>query len=67
MRILKSTPSSICDVYNHKNKDKICGLRNDTLAQIISQSGIHAGSKVLIFESVLGLIVGMSNYCLFYI
>ena len=41
-------------------QDKVCGLRWDTLAQILS--GLYAGSRVLIFDSVLGLVVGSAAY-----
>ena len=40
-RVLKPSPYGICEVYNFKHKDKVCGLRVDTLSQIIYQSGIH--------------------------
>ena len=45
-----------------RDQDKVCGLRWDTLAQILSFSGLYAGSRVLIFDSVLGLIVGSAAY-----
>ena len=44
------------------DQDKVCGLRWDTLAQILSFSGLYAGSRVLIFDSVLGLVVGSAAY-----
>eukprot|EP01034_Spumella_vulgaris_P038380 gene38380-47385_t len=37
-------------------------MRPDSLAQIISQSGIHSGSRVLVVESMVGLIVGSLAY-----
>jgi tRNA (adenine-N(1)-)-methyltransferase non-catalytic subunit len=62
MRIVKSCPATICEVYHTKNKEKICGLRWDSLAQVLSTGGIHSGSRVLVFDSVLGLIVGSIAY-----
>jgi tRNA (adenine-N(1)-)-methyltransferase non-catalytic subunit len=61
-RVLKSSPSTICEVYSNKNKERVCGMRNDTLAQIMYQSSVHSGSKILVFESTLGLIVGAVAY-----
>lgn len=61
-RVLKATPASICEVYNNKNLEKICGMRGDLLAQIIYQSGVRAGSNLLVFESVIGLVVGTAAY-----
>jgi hypothetical protein len=37
-------------------------MRSDKLAQILSHGGVHAGSKVLVFESVIGLVVGSLAY-----
>ena len=62
MRIVKSCPATVCEVYHAKNKEKICGLRWDSLAQILSASGIHSGSRVLVFDGVLGLAVGSVAY-----
>lgn len=62
IRISKATPLSVCDVYHFKNKEKICNLRSDTLAQIMSQSGIYSGCRVLVVDSVLGLAVGSVAY-----
>ena len=49
-------------MYSAKNKEKICSMRPDTLAQVMSQSGIYSGCKVLVFESLVGLIVGAAAY-----
>lgn len=38
-QVLRSTPATICEASFSKNKDKICNLRVDSLAQILSQSG----------------------------
>ena len=40
----------------------MCGLRWDTLAQMLSFSGLHAGSRALVFDGVLGLVVGACAY-----
>lgn len=37
-------------------------MRSDTLAQILSQGSIVSGRKVLIFDGVLGLVVGAAAY-----
>ncbi len=37
-------------------------MRSDTLAQIVSHGGMYAGGKVLLFESLIGLIVGAAAY-----
>ena len=62
LRIEKTTPTSLCEVYHVKNKDRICGLRWDVLSQIISQSGVHAYRKVLVVDGVIGLAVGSVAY-----
>ena len=37
-------------------------LRWDALAQILSVGGVYAGAKVLVFETVIGLLVGSCAY-----
>lgn len=61
-RAIKCCPRTMCEVYTAKNPDKILHIRWDVLAQVISQSGVHAGSKVLIFESMIGLLAGSIAY-----
>lgn len=58
MRIIETTPLTLCDVYHTKTRDKICGLRADSLAHIVSHSGAYAGARVLVVESCIGLVVG---------
>ena len=62
IRIEKCNPYSLCEVYHLKKLDKICGIRSDTLAQILSHSGIHSNSKVLVFDGTIGLVVGSVAY-----
>jgi tRNA (adenine-N(1)-)-methyltransferase non-catalytic subunit len=62
VRIVRACPATVCEVYHAKNKDKICGLRWDSLAQVLSGGGVHSGSRVLVFDSVLGLAVGSVAY-----
>lgn len=61
-RVLKCNPFNICEASFDKNKEKICNLRPDSLAQVLSQSGVHSGSRVLVVESMVGLIVGSLAY-----
>lgn len=37
-------------------------MRSDKLAQILSHGGVFPGAKVLVFESVVGLVVGSIAY-----
>jgi hypothetical protein len=37
-------------------------MRSDKLAQILSHGGVYAGAKVLVFESVVGLVVASLAY-----
>jgi len=63
MRVIRATPASICEVYHSKgNKEKICGIRWDALSQVLSHSGIHPGCKVLVCETMVGLMIGSVAY-----
>lgn len=61
-RVIKCTPATLCEVYHGKSRDKICGIRWDVLAQVMSHSSIHAGCRALIFDGVIGLMVGCAAY-----
>lgn len=61
-RVIKSSPMSLCEVYHNKSTTKIGNLRWDTLAQVLSHGGVYANSKVLVFDSALGLVVGAIAY-----
>jgi len=61
-KVLRSNPMTICEASFDKNREKICGLRFDSLAQIISQSGVHSGTRVLVMDSMTGLLVGSLAY-----
>ena len=62
MRVMETTPTTLCEVYHTKSRDKICGLRHDSLAHILSHSGVWAGSRVLLVETCVGLLVGSFAY-----
>ena len=62
MRVVKCTPATVCEVYHLKSRDKICHLRPDSLAQMLSQSGVFPGCRVLVVDSVIGLAVGSVAY-----
>jgi len=61
-RVIKASPVSICDVLRTKNHEKVCGIRWDVLSQLLNHSGIYSGCRVLVFESMSGLIVGSVAY-----
>ena len=58
----KSTPATLCSVYFAKARAKVCHMRWDILAQLLSFSEIHAGSRVLVIESLIGLLTGSVAY-----
>ncbi|KAJ1408453.1 adenine(58)-N(1)-methyltransferase non-catalytic subunit TRM6, partial [Ochromonadaceae sp. CCMP2298] len=61
-KIQRSCPVSICEASFCKNREKIANMRPDSLAQILSQSGVHAGSRVLVLDSLTGMLVGSLAY-----
>jgi tRNA (adenine-N(1)-)-methyltransferase non-catalytic subunit len=61
-RVCRSTPSLMCDVLFNKSSDNICGLRGDSLAQVLSHGGVYAGARALVFDTTLGLVVGAVAY-----
>jgi len=56
--ILKPSCRILAMMYHGREPGKICHLRYDTLSQMLTLGNIHAGSKVLVFETCAGLVLG---------
>ncbi|XP_054474555.1 tRNA (adenine(58)-N(1))-methyltransferase non-catalytic subunit TRM6 [Anoplopoma fimbria] len=56
--ILKPSCRILALMYHGREPGKICHLRYDILAQMLTLANIHAGSKVLVFETCAGLVLG---------
>uniref|UniRef100_A0A8C6KPS1 tRNA (adenine(58)-N(1))-methyltransferase non-catalytic subunit TRM6 n=1 Tax=Nothobranchius furzeri TaxID=105023 RepID=A0A8C6KPS1_NOTFU len=56
--IVKPTCRVLAMMYHGREPGKICHLRYDTLAQMLTLANVHAGSKVLVFETCAGLVLG---------
>ncbi|XP_019947189.2 tRNA (adenine(58)-N(1))-methyltransferase non-catalytic subunit TRM6 [Paralichthys olivaceus] len=56
--ILKPSCRILAMMYHGREPGKICHLRYDSLAQMLTLANIHAGSKVLVFETCAGLVLG---------
>ncbi|XP_041038799.1 tRNA (adenine(58)-N(1))-methyltransferase non-catalytic subunit TRM6 isoform X1 [Carcharodon carcharias] len=56
--ILKPTTRIMAMMYHSREPGKICYLRYDTLAQMLTLGNIHAGSKVIVAETCAGLVLG---------
>uniref|UniRef100_A0A1A7YJ55 tRNA (adenine(58)-N(1))-methyltransferase non-catalytic subunit TRM6 n=1 Tax=Iconisemion striatum TaxID=60296 RepID=A0A1A7YJ55_9TELE len=56
--IVKPTCRILAMMYHGREPGKICHLRYDTLAQMLTLANVHAGSKVLVFETCAGLVLG---------
>ena len=61
-RVERCTPETICNVYRFKSSAKICAMRTDSLARLLSHANIYAGCRCLVFESLLGLITSSVAY-----
>ncbi|XP_056423799.1 tRNA (adenine(58)-N(1))-methyltransferase non-catalytic subunit TRM6 isoform X2 [Hyla sarda] len=56
--ILKPSTRILAIMYYAREPGKICHLRYDTLAQMLTLGNIHAGSKVIVMETCAGLVLG---------
>uniref|UniRef100_A0A8C7XMP2 tRNA (adenine(58)-N(1))-methyltransferase non-catalytic subunit TRM6 n=1 Tax=Oryzias sinensis TaxID=183150 RepID=A0A8C7XMP2_9TELE len=56
--VLRPTCRILAMMYHGREPGKICHLRYDTLAQMLTLANIHANSKVLVFETCAGLVLG---------
>uniref|UniRef100_A0A0K0G0V6 tRNA (adenine(58)-N(1))-methyltransferase non-catalytic subunit TRM6 n=1 Tax=Strongyloides venezuelensis TaxID=75913 RepID=A0A0K0G0V6_STRVS len=69
--VLKPTIRLITEAYYKRDPDRIGNLRLDQLGHIMALSSVHYGSKVFVFDQVLGLLLssvierlGSSGTCL---
>ncbi|KNC86285.1 hypothetical protein SARC_01547 [Sphaeroforma arctica JP610] len=46
----------LCDTTYQFNPERIQNIRSDSLAQVLTQANVHAGSRVLLLESCKGLV-----------
>jgi len=53
---MKPTIRLLTECYYKRNSDRIANLRLDLLGFVLQISGIHMGSRVFVYEQVLGLI-----------
>ncbi|KAJ8270478.1 hypothetical protein GJAV_G00115260 [Gymnothorax javanicus] len=58
VKLLKPSSRILAQMYQCREPGKICHLRYDSLAQILTLGNIHAGSKVILFETCAGLVLG---------
>ncbi|XP_072539224.1 tRNA (adenine(58)-N(1))-methyltransferase non-catalytic subunit TRM6 [Salminus brasiliensis] len=56
--VLKPSSRILAMMYHGREPGKICHLRYDTLAQMLTMGNIHAGSKIIVFETCAGLVLG---------
>ncbi|KAF6719806.1 tRNA (adenine(58)-N(1))-methyltransferase non-catalytic subunit TRM6 [Oryzias melastigma] len=56
--VLRPNCRILAMMYHGREPGKICHLRYDTLAQMLTLANIHANSKVLVFETCAGLVLG---------
>ncbi|XP_053699761.1 tRNA (adenine(58)-N(1))-methyltransferase non-catalytic subunit TRM6 [Synchiropus splendidus] len=56
--ILKPSCRILAVMYHGREPGKICHLRYDTLGQMLTLANVHAGSKVLVFDTCAGLVLG---------
>lgn len=56
--VLKPSTRLLAMMYHGREPGKICHLRYDTLAQMLTLGNIHASSKIVVFETCAGLVLG---------
>uniref|UniRef100_A0A7S1BA98 tRNA (adenine(58)-N(1))-methyltransferase non-catalytic subunit TRM6 n=1 Tax=Corethron hystrix TaxID=216773 RepID=A0A7S1BA98_9STRA len=57
-RVERTCGHSICEAFHVRDARKIMNLRPDTLSQIMGNANIYGGCRVMVFENVMGIIVG---------
>jgi tRNA (adenine58-N1)-methyltransferase non-catalytic subunit len=57
-RLTRCNAATICEALFLKDAKRVMNLRHDSLAQILAYSNLYAGSRVLVFETIQGLVTG---------
>jgi hypothetical protein len=55
--ILKPSTRTLCEMYYSRGPSKICHMRPDTVAQILTYSNIHPHSNMVVMETTQGLLL----------
>jgi tRNA (adenine-N(1)-)-methyltransferase non-catalytic subunit len=58
LEIIRPTSFTLCRGYFMKTPKKICGLRSDTISQILTLSNVYANQSVICYEECTGLLIG---------
>ena len=57
-RALPACAQTIVDTMHHKDPKRICGLRSDSVAQLLAYGNVRASCTVLVVDGAKGLLVG---------
>jgi tRNA (adenine-N(1)-)-methyltransferase non-catalytic subunit len=57
-RLTKCTASTVCRALHLKDARRMMNLRDDSLAQILSNANVSAGCKILCFDTCCGVVTG---------
>jgi tRNA (adenine-N(1)-)-methyltransferase non-catalytic subunit len=55
--ILKPSTRTLCEMYYSRGPSKICHMRPDTVAQILTYSNVHPHSNMVVMETTQGLLL----------
>jgi tRNA (adenine-N(1)-)-methyltransferase non-catalytic subunit len=56
--VLPTHAQNVCKVLYDKDSDKLFGLREESLAQMLSYGNVHAGLQVAVVDQVKGMVAG---------
>ncbi|XP_064383975.1 tRNA (adenine(58)-N(1))-methyltransferase non-catalytic subunit TRM6-like isoform X2 [Halichondria panicea] len=57
-RIIRPSTRLLCEMYRDVAPSKICFLREDSLAQMLTMSNVQANSNVIVMETTQGFLTG---------
>jgi len=57
-RVIKCNPATITEAMYIRATKRMMNLREDTMGQLLSYSNLSAGSRVLVWETCLGVLTG---------
>lgn len=59
IQILRPTSRLLCKMYESREPAKICQMRSNTFAQMLTMANVHQGSKVMVVENCSGVLLSL--------
>lgn len=60
VQVMKTTGNIVAETCFLRSGQKMCNLRDDSLAQLLTYANVHAYQQVLVHETCMGVVIGLA-------